>query len=62
MTTWNAWNPRACTFEISYAFMKSLIYDSVVTCYKITDVVAKLYSDTSEIVLVNYNNNRYKNM
>ena len=50
------WNPSTCACEINYAYMESLIEDSVVTFDEIIDAVTKLYVDTTEIVLINSNN------
>lgn len=41
--------------EINYAYIKSPPKDSVITCDKIINVLAKLYDDTSETVGINSN-------
>ena len=43
--------------EINYAYIKSPAKDSVITCDKIINVLAKLYDDTSETVGINSNSN-----
>lgn len=41
--------------EINYAYIKCPAKDSVITCDKIINVLAKLYDDTSETVEINSN-------
>ena len=38
------WNANGCNCEIEYAYMKSLIDDSLVSCNETIDMVAKSYS------------------
>ena len=36
------WNPSVCACEINYAYMKSLINDSAITCDEIIDMMDNL--------------------
>ena len=46
-----------CSYDcgINYAYIKCPAKDSVITCDKIINVLAKLYDDTSETVGINSN-------
>ena len=47
-----------CAFEISYAYLKSVIDDSVVACDQIINAAANSYDDLSETVSMNSNNKK----
>ena len=50
------WNPSACASEINYAYTKSLLDDTIVTCDEIIDMVAKFYKNVSDTVSINLDN------